>query len=149
MTGVCTNCHTHGGGFVPPVDPADTPHNTITDCTECHDGDDYSAGAILDNNKCLVCHGPSGSAILVETHHTPGDLDCVECHNVMRPQSNGKHIRSLINATTVVFTGSGQASDFIHQGPNYDGICEVCHTSTTYNRNNSSGDILTMRLRRA
>jgi hypothetical protein len=44
------------------VDPADTPHNLITNCDECHNGvADRVADATLDNAKCLVCHGTGGS----------------------------------------------------------------------------------------
>ena len=41
---VCTTCHTHQGGFVPPVVLADTPHDVITDCTLCHDPGTYVDG---------------------------------------------------------------------------------------------------------
>jgi hypothetical protein len=70
MTDVCTNCHTHGTGFIVD-DPADTPHDGITDCLACHNGADYFAGATLDNAKCLVCHGPGGTAIEAAAHQPP------------------------------------------------------------------------------
>ena len=51
----CLSCHTHDTGMaIPPLDLADTPHDTITVCDECHDGiNDMVADATLDNAKCL------------------------------------------------------------------------------------------------
>jgi hypothetical protein len=132
-TGVCSTCHTHDTGFTPPVDAADTPHDGITDCTLCHDGDDYAAGATLDNVKCLACHD-GGTATLVETHHTPADLNCTDCHNVMRAQgTNLSHVKTTLAA----FTANAAGSDF---APGTGaGVCETCHTTTTYYNNTGTG----------
>ena len=57
---------------IPPLDLADTPHDTITVCDECHDGvNDMVADATLDNAKCLACHGPGQSATLAAEHQAP------------------------------------------------------------------------------
>ena len=125
--------YTNDTGLTPPVDSADTPHDGITDCTLCHDGDDYVAGATLDNAKCLACHD-GGTATLVETHHTPPDLNCTDCHNVMRAQgANLSHIKTTLAA----FTANAAGSDF---APGTGaGICETCHTTTTYYNDSGTG----------
>jgi hypothetical protein len=131
--GVCTNCHTHDTGFMPIGDPPDPSHLFITDCTLCHDPGTYIPGATLDNAKCLACHDGL-SATLVETHHTPGDLNCTDCHNVMRDQT--PNIKA-IKLTLAAFTANAAGSDF---APGTGaGICETCHTTTTYYNNTGTG----------
>jgi hypothetical protein len=125
------------------IDPADAPHDTITNCDECHNGViDRVPGATLDNAKCLVCHGPAGGATLVEEHH--GDTrfpalttNCTDCHNVMRPMANASHVKPVVNGATVSFSGT----DYVHGAPNYDGICETCHTLTNQYRNDPSSPV--------
>jgi len=139
-TGVCTTCHTHQAGMVPPTDYADAPHDVITDCSLCHDPGTYVIGATIANTKCLGCHDGS-QATQVDTHH--GDVgtsfpsmskNCIDCHNPMRTQgTNAFHVRT----TLATFTGS----DFVHGAPNYDGICETCHTLTQQYRNNASSPV--------
>ena len=67
------------------MDFADAPHDSIIDCDECHDGvtDRVAWCRSLDDAKCMVCHDGS-PATAVETHHTPADMNCTDCHNVMR-----------------------------------------------------------------
>jgi len=136
-TDVCTNCHTHGTGFVKPDDPAYAPHDTITDCSLCHDPGTYVVGAPISNNKCLGCHDGS-QATLVETHWsyqwgTMGN-NCTDCHNVMRSQlPNIKSIRT----TLASFTADTAGSDFA-DGTGA-GICETCHTMTWYYNNTGTG----------
>jgi hypothetical protein len=143
-TAVCTTCHTHPAGFVAPIDPADDPHNETVNpglfgtCSVCHDPGTYVAGATLDNAKCLACHD-GVTATQVETHHggtrfPAMTTNCTDCHNVMRSQlPNTKHIK----LTLVSFTGS----DYVHGAPNYDGICETCHTQTNQYRNDNSSPV--------
>ena len=134
MTGVCTTCHTHDTGFTPPDDPADTPHDGITDCTLCHDGDTYVAGATLDSNNCLACHD-GGTATEADTHFSSGlGSECTDCHNVMRVMSNTSHIKPVVNGETITFDGTiGSFAD-----GDGGGICEVCHTSTNHHQTDGS-----------
>jgi hypothetical protein len=116
------------------IDPADAPHDTITNCDECHNGVlDRVFNATLDNNKCLVCHGPAGGATLVETHHTPADRNCTDCHNVMRPMANASHIKPVVNGATVTFLGT----DYVDGAGG--GLCEVCHVSTQHHNDAGTG----------
>ena len=113
----CLSCHTHDGGIVIPsgLDVADTPHDGITTCDSCHNGlTDQVADATLDNAKCLACHGPGQSATLAAEHQAPLGSDCTDCHNVMRAQSNAKHIKGTVNGQSVSFTGTGPA-DYTYQ----------------------------------
>jgi hypothetical protein len=51
----------------------------------------------------------------------------------MRQQiGNASHIRTDL----ALFDGTD--ADFTHEAPNYDGICEVCHTMTAHHRNDGS-----------
>jgi hypothetical protein len=135
MMDVCTNCHTHGLGFIVD-DPADTPHDGITDCLACHNGADYFAGATLDNAKCLACHGPDGPATEAAAHQPPLAEDCTDCHNVMRDQTpNIKHVKIGLAS----FTANAVWTDFVDGAAPWNGICETCHTTTTYYRSDGSG----------
>jgi hypothetical protein len=149
-TGVCTTCHAHDIGFTLLYDPADIPHDVITNCAACHDGsggcfsNDMVVNAQIPNVKCLACHDGS-SATLVATHYssnyidpTTGQLvniDCVECHNPMRAQTNLNHIRGIIRGIPVIFAAPAGANSFADGGAPYDGICEVCHTQTIHHQN--------------
>jgi hypothetical protein len=42
----------------------------------------------------------------------------------------------FIRTTLVAFDGTS----YINGSPNFNGLCEMCHTQTSYHRNNSSGD---------
>ena len=81
----------------------------------------------------MGCHDGT-PATLVETHHTPGELNCTDCHNVMRAQgTNLSHIKT----TLAVFTANAAGSDF---APGTGaGICETCHTTTTYYNDSGTG----------
>ncbi len=122
-----------------PLDVADTPHDGITDCDECHNGTaDQVVDAAIPNAKCLVCHGAGGGATLAAAHQAPSGTDCVDCHNVMRSQGNAKHIKGTVNGQVVSFTGTGPA-DYTYQVGDGSGLCEVCHTSTLHYQSDGSG----------
>ncbi|MCP4590055.1 MAG: hypothetical protein GY842_04875, partial [bacterium] len=73
---------------------------------------------------------------------------CTDCHDVHDPSSaNLALVARMINTTGMVFQdndlGSNGVSDFIHSNhasTSYDGVCEVCHTGTSYHRNSPAGD---------
>ena len=130
-TADCLSCHDHAGGIPIVSDPADAPHGSVT-CDECHNGiSDRNLGATLDNAKCLACHGPGQSATLAAEHQAPLASDCTDCHNVMRAQSNAKHIKGTVNGQSVSFTGTGPA-DYTYAAGDGSGLCEVCHTATAH-----------------
>ncbi len=137
---ICTTCHTHPTGFVPPSSVADVPHETITDCTLCHDDGTYVDGATLNNVKCLGCHGPAGPATTVETHHTPADLNCTDCHNPMNVTGTWKHVKPTVDGSLITFgtpttaPAAGEYADGLGNG-----LCEVCHDTLTLDYYNSDG----------
>ena len=73
-------------------------------------------------------------------------MTCTICHNShMIEKGNLCMLRSKIKTPRsgmkdVTFTSDESVDSFIHGAPNYDGMCEICHTRTNYHRNNDSGD---------
>ena len=139
----CLSCHTHADGIVIPavLDLADTPHDGITTCDSCHDGlNDQVADATLDNAKCLACHGPGQSATLAAEHEAPLASDCTDCHNVMRAQSNAKHIKgTIVNAASKrIIYRHRPCRLHICSSVTEAGLCEVCHTATAHYQSDGS-----------
>jgi hypothetical protein len=75
--------------------------------------------------------------------------ECSVCHVMGDPSDNLSGIREEIDLTRLVppKTGSpsvtyptGGDSDYVNGDPDYDGICEACHTETRFHQNNASGD---------
>ena len=74
-------------------------------------------------------------------HYT---ASCTVCHNV-RDMDNLYFVRSTITTPgsgdrSVVFTARNGANSFADGNNTFDGVCEVCHTGTTYHRNSAQGD---------
>jgi len=72
-----------------------------------------------------------------------GCLKCHQPHNANR--ANIYMIRDTIDTPSsglkeVVFLAESGPNSFADGDAEYNGVCEVCHTSTNYHRNNSSGD---------
>ncbi|MDY6951897.1 MAG: Ig-like domain-containing protein [Thermodesulfobacteriota bacterium] len=79
-------------------------------------------------NDCSVCHY-SG---------TPGSTEASDCTD----SANLKMVREEIETPnsgpkTVVFLS--RPEDFVHGAPDYEGICEVCHTETQFHDNDGDG----------
>lgn len=74
-------------------------------------------------------------------HNMP---DCTACHDVFGFSGNLRFVPDYINTPNsgpraVVFTARQGPNSFADGDSIYDGICEVCHTTTTYHRNNEGG----------
>ncbi|UCH80676.1 MAG: cytochrome c3 family protein, partial [Nitrospiraceae bacterium] len=81
-----------------------------------------------------VCHGPGGTAIEAAAHQPPLADNCTDCHNPMRDQTpNIKHVKTGLAS----FTGNTVWTNFVDGAGN--GVCETCHTATTYYNNTGSG----------
>lgn len=52
----------------------------------------------------------------------------------------GKLVKDVVNTKDVKFFRPTDTNSFADGDGTYNGICEVCHTQTTYHRNNASGD---------
>ncbi len=71
--------------------------------------------------------------------------DCLVCHDLRQAGPNLSLIPQTVTTTNsgdraVVFTAREGANSFADGDAVFDGICEICHTSTTYHRNDASGD---------
>jgi len=127
----------------------------LVECSTCHavhyadsgganngEGDGMLLREGNDGTLCRICHSE-------HIGHTPGGSwqpTCIECHDVHDP---GNANMSLVSATvhnetldvdkTVVLTDRTGPNSFGDSGPVDDGICQVCHTATTYHMHDGSG----------
>ncbi len=75
-------------------------------------------------------------------HHVAG---CADCHDFRNGSNNLMFVRDSISTPnsgdlSVVFTASSGANSFADGDNVYDGICEVCHTSSSHHQNSDNGD---------
>jgi predicted CXXCH cytochrome family protein len=132
----CDYCHNvhGGGGFIPLTD-----HNRDVDlCLSCHDD-----GAPPTYNGETV---PKGVAVHAGTDHAVADTtSCIDCHDhegeaagnlALIPRQLNSRYTGL---KTVVFTARTGTNSFADGNTTYDGVCEVCHTQTTYHLSTGAG----------
>ncbi|MEN8229891.1 MAG: CxxxxCH/CxxCH domain-containing protein [Bacteroidota bacterium] len=118
------------------------------ECSSCHQTH-YAAtsdGMLLrqtnDDALCTSCHTIFNSGgTPVGTHNGMGCNDCHQSHNT--DKSNIYMIRNTIATPssgdkTVVFTALTGTNSFADGDATYDGICEVCHTSTIHYQNDGT-----------
>jgi hypothetical protein len=129
----------------------DEPHNVANgvNCASCH----YTHYPYPEpfptwwfgEHLCKSCHVETGMS-QAQLNHLAGNstIFCNACHDPHDQQQPFGHyfIRDVVLTPnsgwrSVTFA---DATDFVHGSPDYDGICEVCHTQTLYYRNNASGD---------
>lgn len=121
--------------------------NTYSKCEECHVGHTSQPSndfLLKQSNVCNSCHIPAGGAPVVSTHQT---RSCESCHNPHK--STNLHLvkttvdidpDSLITDNQpVILTDSTGVNSYADGDTTYNGICEVCHTTTKYHRNDGSG----------
>jgi len=107
-------------------------------------GDGMLLRAANDDTLCRICHTEH------ELHDVAGAWQptCSDCHEVHDPDNvNLALVAANVNGAGMTFQdndlGDNGLHDFIHANHDpvsYDGICEVCHTATTYHRNTADGD---------
>jgi len=129
----------------------DSPHtiDAGVNCTSCHFSH-YAypnpfSEAWCAERLCKSCHVETGKAAPQQNHFAATDtIYCGTCHNPhsQQPQYPHDFIRTAVSTPhsgdrALTFANG---TDFVHGAPNYDGVCEICHTQTAYYRNNSSGD---------
>jgi hypothetical protein len=88
------------------------------------------------NALCLDCHFEA-------THKGANCLVCHQAHNTQ----NLSGIRGVVRTTDhserpVRFSNITRAGSFADGNTTYDGICEVCHTTTRYYRRDGSGSAI-------
>lgn len=104
---------------------------------------------------CLSCHGPTGSSSLTADVHTNGGssfplnrISCIECHDPHDHQQNinGVNNLNMVLGTITVMTSLGDIDavfadkdyadgSYDYTKPDATGICQVCHTLTSRQRN--------------
>jgi len=75
-------------------------------------------------------------------HHVSG---CDTCHDVFNAQNNLMFVKDVVTTPhsgdlPVVFTATTGLHSLADGNAIYDGICEVCHTTTDHHRNSNAGD---------
>lgn len=132
-----------------PQDPNILLINNRVECSSCHSthyatsgnanngtGDGFLLNAANSDNLCQTCH----------TYGQHQGMGCLTCHQ----SHDADRTNIYLVRDTVTKPGGGLAQVLLTSltGPNspadgdanYNGICEVCHTTTDYHRNNSSGN---------
>lgn len=110
-----------------PVDTPDHSKFTDKDCANCHVSE-------------VINRRPLMSAM--QSAHF--DFLCTTCHDT-HGSNNLRNIYEALETPTsgvrtVLFLNLFGPNSFADGDAVYDGVCEVCHTSTAYHRNNASGD---------
>lgn len=131
---------TDPGLLATPVAPVVLVSSKI-ECSSCHQTHYATStdGNLLrktnDVTLCTSCH-------VSMTHYGATCNTCHQTHNTNK--SNIYLIKDIITTPnsenkTVVFTAQSGAGSFAEGAAPYDGVCEVCHTTTTYHKNNGTG----------
>jgi hypothetical protein len=106
----------------------------------------HPSGPEVTEKACTDCHSeyaaPQESA--TSTGHYYVDITCTDCH-LMSGTSNLHLISEVIETwytgpREVIFTRYFGKNSYADGDTVYDGVCEVCHTTTAYHRGDSSGD---------
>ncbi len=137
----CTMCHNPhiASASQPTADPDDLTvawaDATSRDfCLRCHDGDPPAAVTFP-----AVAPGSGWDQTGYGDHPQTGSSQtCRSCHTP-HGSSNLLLVEEEILGTAVTFTDRG-VGGHIQGAPNYNGVCESCHTATDYHRGNSTGD---------
>jgi predicted CXXCH cytochrome family protein len=115
--------------------------NSKVECSSCHQTHYATTtdGNLLrktnDVTLCTSCH-------VTMTHNGASCSTCHQTHN--KNKANIYLIKDIITTPnsgnkTVVFTAESGAGSFAEGTAPYNGVCEVCHTTTTYHKNNGTG----------
>ncbi len=112
-------------------------------CSSCHN----LHRAPFDNGYILRAENTTTLCTKCHTYGPHNSMDCKVCHQTHNSNKSNIYMIKDIIATpnsgnkTVVYTAQTGAGSFADDGvAPYDGICEVCHTTTVYHRNDASGD---------
>jgi hypothetical protein len=114
------------------AEPRSPSHNYGKACVKCHA--EYAQ---------VESRAPDRPALAGPITHE--DLFCITCHEPHGATSNLKIIREQIETPhsgvkNVAFTEYNGTESMADGNSNYNGVCEVCHTTTTYHQNTSAGD---------
>ena len=109
-------------------------------CSSCHSAHNATTtdGNLLKQTAgvtlCEECHSiGSAAGSPVGTHN---GMTCADCHTPHNAGSNIYLVRTDIGGSAVIHTTS---TDFGDQVGTEDGVCEVCHTTTSYYKADGTG----------
>ncbi len=129
-----------------------TPGIDLAMCLSCHraHGSPYPKMLRWDPTaagSCAICHTAKVAETEGQYHVAEGCNVCHAAHGDGPPDFGPNENESLVAKVITTPSGdknvtfpSGGASDYVSGGPDYNGICEVCHTQTSYYRNDGLGD---------
>ena len=128
------------------IEGVDAPHGDPAKlsnlCADCHFGYNTVNPPVTLNDKCLSCHN-GATAPVAESHH---GMSCMDCHNPHHQEQQraygstySKLVKTNINGRAVKLLASSGANSFADGDSTRDGVCEVCHTTTKYHRNDGTG----------
>ncbi len=119
------------------------------ECSSCHkihysdsgganggDGDGYLLRTTNDANLCKDCH----------TYGDHQGMDCYSCHQAHNTDKTNIYLvrNSVVTPNSgtkaVIFSSETGTNSFADNNTTYNGICEVCHTTTLYHRNDGTGN---------
>ena len=132
---MCLSCHRAHGSPYPHMlrwDPTDTAANGS--CATCHTRKEanttgeYHKNAVADCNLCHAHHGRGAP-----NYTTTGNIKLIQ-RKITTPNSG--NLRVIFTSAT----GAGSyatESDSVGSDGIYEGVCEVCHTTTNYFKNQS------------
>ena len=127
--------------LISPLSPM-TLVNSKVECSSCHSvhyaatNDGNLLRATNNDALCANCH-------TYGVHH---GMSCSVCHQTHNPnKTNIFMIKDSIvtpsNGTVaVVLSSETGVNSYADGDANYNGVCEACHTTTAYHRNNGSGN---------
>jgi len=115
--------------------------NSNVECSSCHKvhyaatNDGYLLRQTNDDNLCKSCH-------TYGNHQGMGCSDCHQTHN--SDKTNIYLVKSNINTPNsgikqVILTATSGQNSYADGDATFNGVCEVCHTATTYHKNDGSG----------
>jgi len=115
------------------------------ECSSCHGVHDVTGTLGLAANGNLL-RATNDASLCTDCHNYESHqgMDCLDCHQIHNTdKANIYMIRNSIatpnsGTKTVSFTTLTGTNSFADGDATYDGICEVCHTGTSYFRNDGS-----------
>ncbi|WP_262916235.1 glycine-rich domain-containing protein [Aestuariivivens marinum] len=112
------------------------------ECSSCHGVHDVTGSlGLAANGNLLRTTNDASLCTDCHTYGTHNGMDCLDCH---QPHNTNKgNIYMVRNTITtpnsgdkpVIFTAETSTNSFADGNATYDGVCEVCHTTTTHFNN--------------
>jgi predicted CxxxxCH...CXXCH cytochrome family protein len=122
---VCLNCHATTNNGVDPDGSAGTTYVNRTSTLKVnawHYGADHTASGTNGGQRCWDCHDPHGD----------GTNLAMIGSDVIRTSTDAYGLVATRAGTAPVLTTRNTAASYVRTTAPYTGVCQVCHTGTTY-----------------